>query len=82
MTEVNIYIVLYWFWEGDSNLVGSYANCFAAHDEAKKHAHAMLKERDVLKIVDCDNTWNWWDEDGQYESPGIVQIIKKTLNYY
>lgn len=39
--NIKIFIVLYWFWEGDGYLINEYKDCFLSLDEAIKFANTL-----------------------------------------
>ena len=73
-----IFIVLYWFWEGDSYLVNSYMDCFLTEYDAVSFAMTLKYGDKVVKIYlpneDIPN-----EDDGRYGTPAFAQIVKKVF---
>ena len=70
---MKVFIVIKWFWDGDSYLVNSYLDCFLDQGEAQEFAQSK-----GLKIYQHGETLP--DEnDGDYGSPDFIQIIEKTF---
>lgn len=74
---MKVYILLNWFWEGDSYLVNSYVDCFAELKDALEHAEKLAKEKNN-RIYGVGHEIPK-EKDGHYRSPSFYQIIEKNL---
>jgi hypothetical protein len=74
---MKVYIILNWFWEGDSYLVNSYEDCFSELKSALEHAENLAAER-KNKIYGVGHEIPK-EQDGGYGSPSFYQIIEKEL---
>lgn len=77
--NITVYVVLYWFWEGDSYLINTYEDCFLNKEEALKYAEKeSLKGNTKLKIYK-DGEDIPEESDGHYGSDGFIEIIEKQF---
>lgn len=77
---LKIFIVLYWFWEGDGYLVNEYKDCFLTEEESISFANTLtpIFGGKTIKIYLPGNTIP--DEsDGDYGTPAFAQIIEKVF---
>jgi hypothetical protein len=75
---LKIFIVLYWFWEGDGYLVNEYKDCFLTEDDAFSFANTLKYGGKTIKIYHPDEDIP--DEgDGGYGTSAFVQIVKKVF---
>jgi hypothetical protein len=78
---MKVYIVLNWFWEGDSYLVNSYEDCFSELNLALEHARNLamtapgIEDKKIYGIGDEIPK----EAYGGYGAPNFYQIIEKTL---
>lgn len=73
---MDVYVVLHWFWEGDSYLVNSFVDIAGTLGEAR----AIYSEHQTgLLLLYLPEEEIPSSSDGQYGSPGFYQILKKTL---
>jgi len=75
-SEDHIYVLLFWFWEGDSNLVNSYVGVSKTLDSTLK----LYKEDDKLlggSIIFLPGIKI--PEEGQYGSDSFYQIVEDIL---
>jgi len=72
---MNIYIILYWFWEGDSHLVNSFCDVVDTEEEAI----TIIKQKDkCAKIfLSVENIPN--EEDGSFGDDGFYQILRRQV---
>ena len=42
--KTTVYVVLFWYWEGDSNLVNTYEDCFLSKEDALTNANKILNQ--------------------------------------
>lgn len=73
-----VYVVLFWFYDGDSNLVDSFLSVKNTLEEAKASIntnHEILKNEDLIN--DGDNIYP--KEWGSYGIPGKYEIRKVKL---
>jgi len=74
---MRIYVILYWFWEGDSHLVNSFVDIATNIDDADKiiaiDGQPMSQTYYVLESIPAEYHGNFGD-------PGFYQVIVKTLN--
>ena len=80
-TNIDVYVVLHWFWEGDSYLVNKYMDCFINELDANSFANKEANNKNYkepLKIYkngeDIPD-----EEDGHYDSPSFIEVIKKSF---
>lgn len=75
-----VYILLFWFWEGDGYLVNSYLDCFLTLEEALKIADQYgIAHNQKYKIYLTGEKLP--DEDsGGYHSVGFLQIINRIFD--
>lgn len=75
---LKIFIVLYWFWEGDGYLINTYEDCFLTEEDALSFANTLKYGGKTMKIYLPGDTIP--DEsDGGYRTPGFAQIIEKVF---
>lgn len=78
-TEIlKIFIVLYWFWEGDGYLVNEYRDCFLTQEDAISFANTLKFGGKTIKIY-LPNEEIPEDNDGGYGSPAFTQIVEKIF---
>jgi hypothetical protein len=92
--KITVYVVLNWFYEGDSYLVNSYEDCFLTIEEAvnyanKKASKLALGEAPIHprtksnKKIEHKNIYmpgeELPDEEGGWGSPSYIQILKKEF---
>lgn len=75
---LKIFIVLYWFWEGDGYLVNEYKDCFLTEEEAVSFANTLKYGGKTIKIyLPSDSIPD--ESDGGYGTPAFTQIIEKVF---
>lgn len=75
---LKIFIVLYWFWEGDGYLVNEYKDCFLTEEEAVSFANTLKYGGKTIKIyLPSDSIPD--ESDGGYRTPAFAQIIEKVF---
>ena len=77
---IKVFIVTTWFWDGDSNLSQYYEDCFIDHNKALDCAKKLKNEFDVKKIFDYNEDFDELTVDGQYSSPGFVDIVYREFD--
>lgn len=71
-----VYVVLYWYWDGDGYLSNQYLDCFLNEEESKKFAKNMMDEYHTRKIYLPGEPIP--NNDGG-DGPGFIQIISKKF---
>lgn len=75
-TNIEVFILLHWFWEGDDNLINEYKDCFLSLEEAKESATNIKFNKSTVKLYLFDEKT---PSDGHYGQPGFAQIISKKF---
>ena len=75
---LKIFIVLYWFWEGDGYLVNEFKDCFLTEEESVSFANTLKYGGKTIKIyLPSDSIPD--ESDGGYGTPAFAQIIEKVF---
>ena len=79
---MEVFIVLFWFWEGDGNLVNSYRDCYLSLQNA---IDAIQSGSD--KIDEAGKPCRIYTPDeeiparfGYCDEPPFIQIVKKVFD--
>ena len=76
--RLKIFIVLYWFWEGDGYLVNEYKDCFLTEQDAVSFANTLKYGGKSVKIYLPGESIP--DEsDGGYGTSAFAQIVEKVF---
>lgn len=78
MSEIKVFVVLYWFWEGDGSLVNKYEDCFLTKDDAMSFANTLEYDDKTLKVY-LPNDVIPDENEGGYGTRPFIQIIEKVL---
>lgn len=70
---MKVYVLLFWFYEGDSNLVDSFRGVFSSYDEALKNADPKYK---VLTSEEREKKEKEW---GSYGDPSFYEVRQFVL---
>lgn len=74
---ITIYILLYWFWEGDSRLVNSYEDSFLSEKDA--YDCFLLKKINDEKLYKVGESIPE-EDSGDWGDDSFYQIIKKDFS--
>lgn len=83
MSNTQIFIVLYWSWDGDGYLVNKYIDCFSNEQEAVKfcetfaYNQSMIIRKSIKIYLPGDRIPD--EDNGDYGTPSFVQIVKKVF---
>ena len=70
---MKVYVLLFWFYEGDSNLVDSFCGVFSSYDKALKGADPKYK---VLTSEEREKKEKEW---GSYGYPSFYEVRQFVL---
>lgn len=65
---MKVYVLLFWFYEGDSNLVDSFRGVFSSYNDALNDVDPKYK---VLTSEERNNKEKQW---GKYGDPSFYEI--------
>lgn len=74
---MEIYVVLFWFWDGDGYLINSYDKCFLNLERAVQFARETSQENGKVFLPGEDLPK---EEDGHHLTPGFKQVIIEVLS--
>jgi hypothetical protein len=77
-TTIKIFIVLYWFWEGDGYLVNEYKDCFLTYNDAVQFANTFKRDGKTIRIYTPDEEMPNENEGG-YGTPSFIQVVEKVF---
>lgn len=67
---MKIFVLLYWFYEGDSNLVDSFIDVFSSYEKALEYKN--LTDEENLEILNADEIDKMCN--GSYDNPSFYEI--------
>jgi len=73
----NIYVVLFWFWDSDSYLVGSYRKCFKSMSKAKEYITKEFHRQELLVYLPGDILPK--EKEGHYGVNSFFEIRKEVI---
>lgn len=76
---MKVYIILFWFWEGDSYLVNSFVDCKKTMKESLILCSEEAKGKSFVPKLFVPGEDIPKEDDGHYGTPGFFQIIEKEL---
>jgi len=78
MKTVKVYVLLYWYWDGDSNLTDTYKGVFATQSEAERK---VIYENDGRVTISVYYPGDKLPEesDGHYRSAPFWEIREELI---
>lgn len=71
---MKVYVLIFWFYEGDSNLVDSYKGVFSTYEKAKKE----IPEN--MELVTTEEAMkNEYSSCGSYGDAGYYEIREEVI---
>ncbi len=64
---MEVYVLLFWYYEGDSNLVDSFCGVFSSHDKALQDANPKYKVLTSEERAKREKEWGSYGDPSFYE---------------
>ncbi len=70
---MKVYVLIWWFYEGDSNLVNSFEGVFSSYDKAMLRKNE-IDNRNIIELVSTEEAEKRQHEHGSYGDPSYFEI--------
>ena len=75
---MEVFVVLFWFWEGDNRLVNSYKGIFLTLDSAFDYASSLVAGKNKIKVY-LPGKVIPEEISGNFYTDGFAQIVHEIL---